>query len=199
MISCPITSSASRSTRTSAEVMRWMPARPSTTNVFRARKPYLRTQGLLFPSSGIKQPFYSGLRFFPFCRCRIVVLGGQRRMTHHWTYLFTGILSEVAGTTGMRALVFSHPMLSQASATIGIVISYFCVSRAVEKIPMGIAYAVWSGAGTGAISLLSVFFFFRNHAAAQVTGSHLCDLGHGCHQSGQGRLRCFTTWAFPGN
>lgn len=80
-------------------------------------------------------------------------------MSNHWIYLFAGILSEVAGTTGMRALVFSHPMLSQASATIGIVISYFCVSRAVEKIPMGIAYAIWSGVGTGAISLLSVFFF----------------------------------------
>ena len=57
LIFCPITRSASRSTRTSAEVMRWMLARPSTTNVFRARKPYLRKRGSLFPSSGIKQLF----------------------------------------------------------------------------------------------------------------------------------------------
>lgn len=54
---------------------------------------------------------------------------------NRWLYLVAGILSEVVGTTGMRALVFSHPMLSQASATIGIVIPYFRASRAVKKYP----------------------------------------------------------------
>lgn len=91
-------------------------------------------------------------------------------MTNQWLYLVAGIVSEVAGTTGMRALVLSHPMLSQASATTGIVISYFCVSRAVEKIPMGIAYAIWSGVGTGAISLLSVFFFSEIMPPLKITG-----------------------------
>ena len=68
-------------------------------------------------------------------------------MAKYWIFLFAGILCEILGIMGMRALVFSHPMSSQASATIGIVISYFCVSRAVEKIPMGLAYAIWSGLG----------------------------------------------------
>ena len=80
-------------------------------------------------------------------------------MAKYWIFLFAGILCEVLGTTGMRALVFSHPMSSQASATIGIVISYFCVSRAVEKIPMGLAYAIWSGLGTGGVSFLSFLLF----------------------------------------
>lgn len=53
----------------------------------------------------------------------------------YWVYLLTGILCEVAGTTGMRAFVYSNPALSQTSATVGIVISYFLVSRAVEKFP----------------------------------------------------------------
>ena len=80
-------------------------------------------------------------------------------MAKYWIFLFAGILCEVLGTTGMRALVFSHPMSSQASATIGIVISYFCVSRAVEKIPMGLAYAIWSGLGTGGVYFLSFLLF----------------------------------------
>ena len=80
-------------------------------------------------------------------------------MLKFWLSLFVGILSEVAGTTGMRALAFDHPLLSQLSAAVGIVIAYFCVSRSVERIPMGVAYAIWSGVGTGGISLMSFLLF----------------------------------------
>ena len=37
-----------------------------------------------------------------------------------WIYLFAGIFCEIAGTTGMRALLYVSPELSQASATAGI-------------------------------------------------------------------------------
>lgn len=94
-----------------------------------------------------------------------------------WIALLTGILCEIAGTTGMRALNESHPALSQASATAGIVISYFCVSRAVEKIPMGIAYAVWSGLGTGGISLLSMLLFAEPMPPLKVLGIALVIAG----------------------
>ena len=79
-------------------------------------------------------------------------------MTRPWLFLFLGIVSEVTGTTGMRALVFSHPMLSQTVATLGIVASYFCVSRSVEKIPMGVAYAIWSGVGIVLVSAVAYFW-----------------------------------------
>lgn len=105
----------------------------------------------------------------------------------YWVYLLTGILCEVAGTTGMRAFVYSNPALSQTSATVGIVISYFLVSRAVEKIPMSIAYAIWSGLGTGGVSLLSWFFFREAHAPAQNTRTLSCHCGHALHQPGQKR------------
>ena len=88
-----------------------------------------------------------------------------------------GILCEVAGTTGMRAFVYSNPALSQTSATVGIVISYFLVSRAVEKIPMSIAYAIWSGLGTGGVSLLSWFFFREAMPPLKILGLCLVIVG----------------------
>ena len=98
-------------------------------------------------------------------------------MTRYWLFLIVGIVAEVAGTTGMRALVYDHNMLSQASATVGIVIAYFCVSRGVEKIPMGVAYAIWSGVGTGGISLLSAIFFAEAMPPLKIMGLALVILG----------------------
>lgn len=80
-------------------------------------------------------------------------------LNHYWLLLFAGIALEIVGTTGMKALAANHPALSLCSATCGIVISYFLVSRAMEKIPVALAYAVWSGVGLAGISILSWFFF----------------------------------------
>lgn len=94
-----------------------------------------------------------------------------------WIALIAGILFEIAGTTGMRALNETHPALSQASATAGIVASYFCVSRAVEQIPVGIAYAVWSGLGIGGISLLSMLLFAEPMPPLKIVGIALVIVG----------------------
>lgn len=91
-------------------------------------------------------------------------------MTKSWIFLIVGIIAEVAGTTGMRALVHSHPMLSQLSATVGIIFAYFCVSRGVEKFHgCGLCHLVRCGDGRG-ISLLSAMFFDEAHAAAENYG-----------------------------
>ena len=87
-----------------------------------------------------------------------------------WLYLFTGIFCEIAGTTGMRALLYASPELSQASVTAGIVVSYFLVSRAVEHIPMGLAYAIWSGIGTAGVCLLSFLLFQEPMPAVKIAG-----------------------------
>lgn len=91
-------------------------------------------------------------------------------MKKAWIFLFLGTFFEVAGTTGMRALLFSHPMLSQTSATLGIIIAYFCVSRSVETIPMAVAYAIWSGAGIGGTSLLSALLFAEAMPPLKIAG-----------------------------
>lgn len=77
----------------------------------------------------------------------------------YWLFLFAGIITEVIGTTAMRAFIFDYPLLGQACATLGISCSYYLVSKAVVSIPLGISYAVWCGAGLGGISLLSWALF----------------------------------------
>ena len=94
-----------------------------------------------------------------------------------WLLLFIGIAFEVAGTTGMRALATSDPAWSLASATVGIVISYFFASRAMETIPVGLAYAVWSGVGLAGISLLSWLLFAEAMPPLKLAGLALVTAG----------------------
>ncbi|MDE7240604.1 multidrug efflux SMR transporter, partial [Desulfovibrio sp.] len=94
-----------------------------------------------------------------------------------WLLLFIGIVFEVSGTTGMRALAASHPGWSLASATVGIVISYFFASRAMETIPVGLAYAVWSGVGLAGISLLSWLLFAEAMPPLKLAGLALVTAG----------------------
>lgn len=94
-----------------------------------------------------------------------------------WLLLFIGIAFEVAGTTGMRALAASDPAWSLASATVGIVISYFFASRAMETISVGLAYAVWSGVGLAGISLLSWLLFAEAMPPLKLVGLALVAAG----------------------
>lgn len=80
-------------------------------------------------------------------------------MGRAWIMLFIGIAFEVSGTTTMRALAENHEYLSLLAATLGISASYFFASRAMEIIPVGIAYAAWSGIGLAGIAVLSYFLF----------------------------------------
>lgn len=98
-------------------------------------------------------------------------------MGRAWLLLFIGIAFEVAGTTGMRALAASDPAWSLASATVGIVISYFFASRAMETIPVGLAYAVWSGVGLAGISLLSWLLFAEAMPPLKLAGLVLVTAG----------------------
>lgn len=77
----------------------------------------------------------------------------------YWLFLVLGICTEVIGTTALRALVFDQPVWGMVSATLGISLSYYFVAKAIKKIPLGIAYAVWAGVGLAGISLLSAVLF----------------------------------------
>lgn len=81
------------------------------------------------------------------------------KLAHFWLMLFIGIAFEVTATSSMRALANNHPVWSLIAASTGISASYFFASRAMEKIPVGLAYAVWSGVGLGGIALISWLFF----------------------------------------
>lgn len=75
-----------------------------------------------------------------------------------WIYLFTAIGFEVIGTTSMK---FTHTLFPVAGLLVMylmIGLSYYFLSLAIKRVPVGVAYALWEGIGIVLITLVSAFF-----------------------------------------
>jgi len=76
-----------------------------------------------------------------------------------WLILFFAILFEVGGTLTLK---FTHGMTRLWPTVLMFVLyllSLFGLSLAVERIPVGTAYAVWSGVGTLMVAIIGVMWF----------------------------------------
>ena len=78
---------------------------------------------------------------------------------HSWMFLVAAIVCEVAATTFMKLSdsltkwVWIAPMLA------GYLLALGGLALALKSIEVGIAYAVWAGAGTLLIAAIGILFF----------------------------------------
>ncbi|MFM2012193.1 MAG: hypothetical protein RLZZ396_977 [Planctomycetota bacterium] len=77
----------------------------------------------------------------------------------NWLFLLAAIVAEVIGTSALKASEeFSKPIPS-VLVLLGYGISFYFLSLTLKAIPVGIAYAVWSGMGIVLISLTAWILF----------------------------------------
>lgn len=85
-----------------------------------------------------------------------------------WTFLSVAIFFEILATTALKlsdGLVKWH----WAALSIGLyAICFLALAPALKTIPVGIAYAIWSGVGIIAIAALGVAFFDQRLTWVQV-------------------------------
>ena len=76
-----------------------------------------------------------------------------------WAFLGGAIVFEVIGTSLLQA----SNQFTKTWPTIGMAICYGCafylLTHALKVIPVGLAYAIWSGLGVVLISLIGLFVF----------------------------------------
>jgi small multidrug resistance pump len=73
-----------------------------------------------------------------------------------WLTLGLAILAEVIATSALKASNgFSH-LWPTVIVIAGYGVAFFCLSLTLRQMPLGIAYAVWSGAGTALIALIGM-------------------------------------------
>lgn len=95
----------------------------------------------------------------------------------HWLYLGIAILSEVAGTTALKAAEgFTRP-LPVLIVTGGYALAFYFMSLALRTIPLGITYAIWSGVGIVLISLSGWWLYQQKPDAAALIGMALIVAG----------------------
>lgn len=76
-----------------------------------------------------------------------------------WLYLVIAGLFEVAFTTSLKlSNNFSNPKWTVAFF-ISITLSFHFLNQAIQKIPLGTAYAVWTGIGAVGTAVVGILFF----------------------------------------
>lgn len=79
----------------------------------------------------------------------------------NWILLGFAILAEVIATSALKASDgFTRPLPAAVTA-VGYAIAFYLLALTLKTIPVGVAYAVWSGAGIVAIALIGYFFFHQ--------------------------------------
>lgn len=88
----------------------------------------------------------------------------------YWVFLSIAIVSEVMATSAMKASVgFTKPVPSVITAGCFAVSLYF-LSLTLKTLPVGIAYAIWAGAGIVLISIIGLVVFKQSLDAAAIVG-----------------------------
>lgn len=78
---------------------------------------------------------------------------------NNWLILFIAITAEVIATSALKSSEgFTKPVASIV-VVLGYVIAFYCLSLTLKTIPVGVAYAIWSGVGIVLITTVAWFVF----------------------------------------
>ena len=80
-------------------------------------------------------------------------------MNSAWLYLLVAIVAEVIATSALTASQGFSRLLPSVIVVTGYAIAFYFLSLTLRSIPVGIAYAVWSGVGVVLISLAGLVLF----------------------------------------
>lgn len=94
-----------------------------------------------------------------------------------WLLLGAAIVAEVAATSALRASAGFTRLLPSLVVLVGYGLAFYLLSLTLRSIPVGIAYAVWSGVGTALIALVGWAAFGQRLDAAALAGMALIIAG----------------------
>jgi len=76
-----------------------------------------------------------------------------------WLFLGIAITGEVIATTALKASDGFTKWGYSGVSIVGYSISFYCLAIILKTMPVGIAYAVWSGAGVAMVTFIGVVLF----------------------------------------
>ena len=94
-----------------------------------------------------------------------------------WIYLTLAIFSEVMATASLKSTDGFTKLWPSVLVLVGYSAAFYFLSLTLDTIPIGVAYAIWSGVGVAAITLVSIFFFEQKIDTAGFIGIGLIVAG----------------------
>ncbi len=95
----------------------------------------------------------------------------------NWTYLAIAIVSEVIATSVLKSSDGFSQLLPSIVVVIGYGIAFYFLSLTLRTIPIGIAYAIWSGVGIVLISLVGWIIYGQKLDLTAILGISLITTG----------------------
>lgn len=77
---------------------------------------------------------------------------------NHWSYLALAIVSEVIATSALKLSDGFSRFWPSVIVVAGYAVSFYCLSLILKTLPVGVVYAIWSGAGIALIALIGWLF-----------------------------------------
>jgi len=76
-----------------------------------------------------------------------------------YLYLSVAIVAEVIATSALRAAAGFTVLLPSAISIVGYVVAFYFLSLTLKSMPVGVAYAIWSGVGIVLVSLVALVIY----------------------------------------
>ena len=94
-----------------------------------------------------------------------------------WLYLAVAIIAEIFATSALKASDGLTRLTPSIVTVVGYLISFYFLSLTLRVIPVGIAYALWSGVGIVLISIAGAVLFKQHLDAPALIGIGLIIAG----------------------
>jgi len=87
-----------------------------------------------------------------------------------WIFLVIAIISEVIATSALKSSAGFTRLWPSIIVVTGYASAFYFLSLTLNVIPIGIAYAIWSGVGVALIALISWLYFKQPLDFAAIVG-----------------------------
>lgn len=94
-----------------------------------------------------------------------------------WLYLSIAIIAEVVATTALKASEGFTRLTPSIIVVAGYGLAFFMLAQTLRSIPVGVAYAIWSGVGIVLVSIVGFFLFKQRLDAPALLGIALIIAG----------------------
>jgi small multidrug resistance pump len=94
-----------------------------------------------------------------------------------WLHLCIAIVAEVIATSALKASEGFTRMGPSITVVVGYAVAFYFLSVTLKEIPVGIAYAVWSGVGIVLVSIIGWVVYRQALDAPAVLGMALIVAG----------------------
>jgi len=95
----------------------------------------------------------------------------------NWLYLCLAIFSEVLATSFLKSSEGFTKLWPSIIVLVGYILAFYFLSLTLDTIPIGIAYAIWSGVGVASITIVSIVAFDQKIDLSAIIGIGLIIIG----------------------